>query len=99
MLVRISLCEERVGEMGAGVCCGLSGKTKCRLHPALFHFLFFFFFLQTICVDRNHFGVKRDSGDNSGRGRWPVTLHRHRLVGQVVKASASRAGGPGFESR
>ena len=27
------------------------------------------------------------------------TLHCHRLVGLVVKASASRAEGPGFESR
>ena len=27
------------------------------------------------------------------------TVHTDRLVGLVVKASASRAGGPGFESR
>ena len=30
---------------------------------------------------------------------WPGTLDRDRLVGLVVKASASRAEGPGFESR
>ena len=36
-----------------------------------------------------------------GCGRWSGAppLDRHRLVGLVVKASASRAGDPGFESR
>ena len=57
--------------------------------------------------DRGRKGVKeREKGGGGGGGetekerlRECQSVKEHRLVGLVVKASASRAEGPGFESR
>ena len=44
-------------------------------------------------------GEGRDNLYNPQRSLSPTLLSAYRLVGLVVKASSSRAGDPGFESR
>ena len=54
-------------------------------------------FVAALCLDVK----QRKEAEEEEAGEKPLSwfMVGNRLVGLVVKASASRAGGPGFESR
>ena len=56
--------------------------------------------LQSIHFSHFYFNIKTPTTREAGNTLTSLRLlGGYRLVGLVVKASASRAGGPGFESR